>query len=120
MPSPSAVLALGRATLDRGERLAWASAAGPVLVRVEAGELELAATGSIPWVDGSVGRRSAAGVEAVLASGGGALLDAGAAAEVRAGPGGPATLLVLTLLPADGPGLVEVAAPSTPQPIPAP
>lgn len=116
VPSPSAVLALGRTRLGPGERLAWAPAAGPVLVRVEAGELDLAATGSAPWVDGVVGRRSEDGTEAAIAAGGGALLETGEAAEVRAGPGVPAELLVLTLLPAHGPGPVPTAAPATGKP----
>ena len=120
VPSPSTILALGETTLDPGERLTWSPAAGPVLVRVEAGTLDLVATGSVPWVDGSVSRRSAADVGAELGPGGSALLEAGAAAEVRAAPGGPATLLVLTLLPADGPPPLDAAASATAWPVPTP
>lgn len=119
VPSPSAVLALGEMTLEPGERLDWFPAAGPVLVRVKAGALDLVATGSVPWVDGSVGRRSVAGVEAALAAGDGALLEAGAAAEVRAAPDGPTTLLVLTLLPADGPPPSDAAVPAAASAVPA-
>ena len=114
VPSRSAVLAVGRATLGPGERLAWAPAAGPVLLHVEAGAPDLAITGSAPWVGGSVGRRSAAGVTAALVPGGGALLEPGAEVEIRAALDGPTTLLVLTLLPADERPPFDVATASTP------
>jgi hypothetical protein len=101
VPAKSVVLSAGRVTLEAGERLGWSPAAGPVLLHVEAGALELTATGSVPWVDGTVGQRSAAGIEAAMSGGGGALLEAGAAGEIRAAPDGPATLTLLTLLPAE-------------------
>ena len=98
LPAQSTVLSIGRMTLQPGERLGWAAAAGPVLLHVEAGTVDLAATGSVPWVQGVAQERTAAGVEAVLDRGGGVLLEAGGTVEVHAAPNIPATLLVVTLM----------------------
>jgi hypothetical protein len=88
-------------TLAPGERLGWADATGPVLLHVEAGTVDLTARGSVSWVRAVADDRSSAGIEATMATGGGALVEAGDAAEIRAAPAVPAALLVVTLLPAD-------------------
>lgn len=102
VPSGPVLLAVGRTSLAPGEALAWEAAPGPVLVHVESGAVDLRATGSVPWMRAVAEQRRAGGAEGALAAGGGVLLGAGAAAEISAASDGPATLLVLTLRPADG------------------
>ena len=69
----SATVSLGRATLARDARLSLTSAAGPVLLAVAAGELEISAWGTA-WVRRGVDGMSAWRAEATLADGDGLLL----------------------------------------------
>lgn len=110
VPAGPIVLSIGRATLGPGERLAWAAATGPVLLHADVGEVDLTVTGSASWVRAKSQERTEGGVAASLSTGGGALLEDGAAAEVRTAPGSEAVLLVLTLLPAEGQGADAGAA----------
>jgi predicted SnoaL-like aldol condensation-catalyzing enzyme len=103
VPAPAAVVSVGRVTVEPGEPLAWEAAPGPVLLHVEAGEVGLTTSATPPWARAVASERSGAGVATTLAAGGGALLEVGTAAEIRAALGQPATVLVLTLLPADTP-----------------
>ncbi len=103
VPASAAVLSAGAVALDPGEPLAWTAAPGPVLLHVEAGALALTATAPLPWARAVASERTGEGVEATLTAGGGALLEAGTAAEVRAMLDGPAAVLVVTLLPANTP-----------------
>lgn len=101
VPGRTVVLSVGRATLEPGERLAWRAPAGPVLLHVESGTVELAATGPVPWLRSGAVVRSKGGVAGRLDAGGGALLEGGAAAEVRAVAASTlaATVLIVTLGP---------------------
>ena len=91
----------GRATLDQGERLGSMAADGPILLHTEAGTVGLAETGPGRWVRTTASEQESMGGEAALAAGDRARIVAGAVAEVRAAPAAAATLLVVTLLPAD-------------------
>ncbi len=96
----SASVSLGRATMARDARLSLRSAAGPVLLAVDDGELDMAAWGTA-WM-----RRGADGMstwtsEATLAAGDGMLLEPGGLAALR-GAGTEAVealILVVTSLP---------------------
>ena len=99
VPPVPTVLTLARTTLGLGERIGWVPADGSVLLYIEAGTLDFAATGPVSWVGTEAVDRSNAGVAAALTANDSVLLDAGAAAEVRTGLALPATLLVVTLLP---------------------
>ena len=89
-PSGAAVLSVGRATLAPGQRLAWAAAAGPVLVHVEDGAAGLDSGAGTAWVrSGAAGRSVTLGGEPP-AVGRGVLVAAGNGVEVRAGPHAPA------------------------------
>ncbi len=114
LPLGEVDVALGRATLGPGARLAWVGGAGPVLLAVESGRLELATTGEAAWVRrGADGARTAL-TSAILAAGDGALLTVdteGPAA--RAAPAdrnilrndgdAPLVALILTIQPAAAP-----------------
>jgi hypothetical protein len=99
VPGRSFVLTLDRLLLAPGDRLDVPKQNGPALLHVEAGEVELHATGDVPWISAGGGERSAAGVEAILASGGGALLSAGASADLRPGARDTMTVLIVALHP---------------------
>jgi hypothetical protein len=96
-PGP-AELAIGRATLAPGGRLAWAGPVGPVLLVVEHGELELRADETVfVWVRRDTGHSSSSPI-VTLAAGDGGMLAPGADAELRNAGDGPLDLLIVTLL----------------------
>jgi quercetin dioxygenase-like cupin family protein len=119
LPGGRVVLAVGRATLPPGARLTWAEAAGPVLLHVEAGAAILDPGGGVAWTLDASGRLVTLGDDP-LAAGDGALVVAGNAVALRAAADAPATLLVVTLLPAGGPEPTVDQATGTPVPCGAP
>ena len=114
LPLRGVEVALGRATLGPGARLAWVGGAGPVLLAVESGRLELATTGEAAWVRRGADGARAALTSATLAAGDGALLTvATEGPAARAAPAGrnilrndgdaPLVALILTIRPAAAP-----------------
>jgi hypothetical protein len=100
VPSGPAVLATGRVTLPPGARLAWAEAAGPVLLQVEAGTARLDPGVGVAWVMNRDDGRPATLGDDLLPPGSGALVVAGNPVEVRAEPGDWLVVLVVVWLPA--------------------
>jgi hypothetical protein len=119
LPGGRVVLAVGRVTLPPGAHLTWAEAAGPVLLHVEAGAAILDPGAGTAWTQDARGRLVTLGDDP-LAAGGGALVVAGNAVTLRAAADAPATLLVVTLLPAGGPEPTVDRATGTPVPCGAP
>ena len=115
LPGGQAVFAVGRATLPPGARLAWAEATGPVLLHVEAGAVTLGPGAGGAWTQDASGRLVTLGDDP-LAAGGGALVVAGNAVALRVAAGAPATVLVVTLLPAAGPDPAGDVATGSPVP----
>ena len=99
-PMHPVVLAVGRATLEPGAMLAWTAADGPVLLHVEAGTPHLGTTGGTAWVRGGESGRAITDGDVALATGDAALLPSGTAARLRVDA--PTTILIVTLLPANG------------------
>lgn len=97
LPQGKVVLTTGRLTLAPGAGLAWAGPAGPTMLVVEAGTLELATEGASAWVrsaDGSSESRQST----TLAVGDGARIGMGTGAAVRNAGADRAEVLVVTLL----------------------
>jgi len=103
MPKGPVVLAIGRATLAPGGRLAWDGAAGPAVIIVEAGTPAMHTTGGLAQARVTADGPLLSRTEDALVPGGNVLLEAGTSARVDAGPAGPATVLVFTLLPGTEP-----------------
>jgi hypothetical protein len=101
IPAGPAILTIDRLHLASGIRLGEIALDGPALLRVEAGELDLTATGEMPWVGAIAVEPSATGVEATMSAGGGALLVGTREVDIRVSATRSATLLIVALRPAD-------------------
>jgi mannose-6-phosphate isomerase-like protein (cupin superfamily) len=98
VPRGRATLTIGQLTLVPGARLAWAGPAGPAMLAVEAGTLELATIGASAWVRSATDRTSRSEDRTTLVVGDGARIGTGTGAEIRSAGGTPADILVVTLL----------------------
>jgi predicted SnoaL-like aldol condensation-catalyzing enzyme len=95
-----ATLTLGQLTLARHAQLSLSSAAGPILIAVDAGRLDVSAWGMTwgrGWVRRGTDGMSIAVDEAAVGEGDGLLLHPGGTITLRNGGGKPAVVLVLTL-----------------------
>ena len=95
-----ATLTLGKLTLARHAQLSLSSAAGPILIAVDAGRLDVSAWGMAwgrGWVRRGTDGMSIAVDEAAVGEGDGLLLHPGGTITLRNGGGKPAVVLVLTL-----------------------
>lgn len=108
LPRGPVSVAFGRATLAPGAAVSLPSAAGPVLLFIEAGALGVETSGGSIWIGPGEGGASGDGEAAVLAAGDGALVPSGTAVTVRSLGGESVVALVVTVLP-DGAG-TEAAA----------
>ena len=96
----SATVTLGRATLARDARLTLTSAAGPVLLVVDAGQADVAAWG-MAWVRRGGDGISSVRSEATLVAGDGLLLPPDGLAMLHGAGAGAVEALILTVRPAD-------------------
>jgi len=115
IPAGPIVLTVGRVTLGPGERLGWVPGTGPALLYVEAGTLDVTATGPVMWMVAPDGEGTTTGPAVTLAAHDSALFAAGDAAGVSSGPSLPTTFLVVTLLPDDGQPPLDGDMPAAPE-----
>jgi hypothetical protein len=100
----AARLALGRATMPPATALALGEVAGPVLLVVERGTVDLVTRGEGAWIQDGPRRANRAVAAELLGVGVGALLPPGTAATLRAAGDEPAVVLIVAITPGSAPG----------------
>ena len=111
LPEGPLAAAMGRVTLGPGAGLAFPGT-GPVLLVVEAGTVDVEADSGTAWVRGGGTGKDREVAAGTLGAGDGALLRLGTAATLRNGGEAAAAVLVLTILPTDGPGAAPRRTPA--------
>jgi predicted ester cyclase/quercetin dioxygenase-like cupin family protein len=104
LPSGSARIAIGRATLAPGEELPTHQTAGPELVAVEGGRLGLTISGEPAWIRRGDSFALTGETAATLTATDGALVPVGSLAAYRNDGEDPLALLLVTISPAEREG----------------
>ena len=101
MPSGAAAVVIGRAVLAPGAVLPAHQTAGPVLLTVEAGVLELEIDGDRAWVTSGANGASHHTADASLVAGDGAQVPSGAGVVLRNSGADPLVVLLISIVPAE-------------------
>lgn len=101
LPSAPATVRVGRATLAPRGAIALGKAAGPALLYVEEGTLDLETTNGTAWVHRAVDETSRDVAIGTLAAGDGVLVQAGTTTALRNATDSPTVVFVVTITPDD-------------------